>query len=311
LLPLIACYGTGRLWSEDNNAKRKGAFTGVSNERLSGYIDCLSPASSFRGMVAWFDNRMNQIRDPRFSRDLRKNLSLVDAVKEATRIVLEPSGWDQLDWDSQSRRLLVGNAVAGRLPLSALSDGVRNMIALVADIARRCATLNPDLRGDAARKTPGILLIDEVDMHLHPRWQQLVVGLLQKAFPEMQIILTTHSPHVLSTIDAGSIRVVGARDGHGTVGIPDLQTRGVESASILSHVMEVSSVPPVEQAAWLSEYRALVQTSRSNSNEAVLLWEKLVGHFGNQHPVLAEIAVLRRLQEFRVANRLGPNRGEL
>ena len=77
--------------------------------------------------------------------------------------------------------------------ISILSDGVRNMIALVADIARRCASLNPHLNEAAARLTPGVLLIDEVDMHLHPRWQQLVVGLLQNAFPAMQMILSTHS----------------------------------------------------------------------------------------------------------------------
>ena len=57
----------------------------------------------------------------------------------------------------------------GRLPLSALSDGVRNMIGLIADIAHRCARLNPHLSEDVARQTPGVLLIDEVDMHLHPR----------------------------------------------------------------------------------------------------------------------------------------------
>ena len=89
----------------------------------------------------------------------------------------------------------------GRLPLSSLSDGVRNMIALIADIAHRCARLNPHLSEEAARQTPGVLLIDEVDMHLHPRWQQLVVDLLRKAFPSLQIILSTHSPHVLSTVE--------------------------------------------------------------------------------------------------------------
>jgi predicted ATP-binding protein involved in virulence len=145
-------------------------------------------------------------------------------------------------------------------------------------------------------------------MHLHPRWQQLVVGLLQEAFPEMQMILTTHSPHVLSTVEVDSIRVVSLMNG-GTVAIPAYQTRGVESADILSEVMDVSTVPPVKQAAWLSEYRALVQTSNEDSVGARRLWASLVEHFGEEHPVMAEVAVLRRLQEFRRKNDVPPQEG--
>jgi predicted ATP-binding protein involved in virulence len=297
-LPLVAFYGTGRLWNEHRLTKGRKAFA-ANHEQFSGYVDCLSSSSSFKGMLAWFENKMNEIGDARFSGDLRKNVPLFNAVKEATRVVLEPTGWCQLDWDPERRHLVVGHATYGRLPLSALSDGVRNMIALVADIARRCASLNPDLREDAARRTPGILLIDEVDMHLHPRWQQLVVGLLQEAFPEMQMVLTTHSPHVLSTVEVDSIRVISLANGHGTVEVPAFQTRGVQSANILSQVMDVHAVPPVEEAAWLSEYRALVQMSDEDSSAGRSLWSKLVAHFGEDHSVMAEVAVLRRLQEFR------------
>jgi predicted ATP-binding protein involved in virulence len=182
------------------------------------------------------------------------------------------------------------------------------MIALVADIARRCASLNPGLREDAAKRTPGILLIDEVDMHLHPRWQQLVVGLLQEAFPEMQMIITTHSPHVLSTVEVDSIRVVSLANG-GRFEVPVFQTRGVESADILSEVMDVNAVPPVQQASWLSDYRALVQTSNEDSVAGRSLWANLVEHFGEEHPVMAEVAILRRLQAFRRKNDVPPRGG--
>ena len=182
---------------------------------MSGYTDCLSSSSSFKGMVAWYENKWNETRDPRFSTELSKNLPLLAAVQKATRVVLEPTGWCELDWDFEKKSLVVGHRDYGRLPLSALSDGVRNMVALIADIARRCASLNPHLSEEAAQLTPGVLLIDEVDMHLHPRWQQLIVDLLRKAFPAMQMILTTHSPHVLSTVDKESIRVIRLQDGRG------------------------------------------------------------------------------------------------
>src|ERR1035437_3574513 len=124
-------------------------------------------------------------------------------------------------------------------------------------------------------------------------------GLLQKAFPEMQMVLTTHSPHVLSTVEVDSIRVISLVNGQGTVELPVFQTRGVQSANILSQVMDVHAVPPVEKAAWLSEYRALVQMSDEDSSAGRSLWSKLVAHFGEDHSVMAEVAVLRRLQEFR------------
>jgi predicted ATP-binding protein involved in virulence len=304
LLPLVAFYGTGRLWSEHRLTEGKRTTVVAASGRTAGYTDCLSSSSSFKGMVAWYENKWNETHDPRYSTELSKTLPLLTAVQKATRVVLEPTGWCELDWDLDKKSLVVGHRDYGRLPLSTLSDGVRNMIALIADIARRCATLNPQLNEDAARLTPGVLLIDEVDMHLHPRWQQLIVELLRKAFPSLQMILTTHSPHVLSTVDADSIRVIRLSDGRGVLEIPAFQTRGVESADILAKVMDVDPVPQVEQARWLSDYRAFVQTGEHESPGARSLWDRLVTHFGQEHPVLAEVETLRRLQEFKRTNKL-------
>jgi predicted ATP-binding protein involved in virulence len=304
ILPLLAFYGTGRLWSEHRLTEGKRTNVVAATGRTSGYTDCLSSSSSFKGMVAWYENKWTEAHDPRYSTELSKTLPLLTAVQKATRVVLEPTGWCELDWDSEAKSLIVGHREYGRFPLSVLSDGVRNMVALIADIARRCATLNPHLDEDAAQLTPGVLLIDEVDMHLHPRWQQLVIGLLQKAFPAMQMILSTHSPHVLSTVDMDSIRVVRLIDGRGVLEIPAFQTRGVESADILAKVMDVDPVPQVEQARWLSDYRAFVQTGEHESAAAQELWDKLVAHFGKEHPVLADVATLRRLQEFKRSNKL-------
>jgi predicted ATP-binding protein involved in virulence len=225
------------------------------------------------------------------------------------RVVLEPTRWKDLDWDFEGKSLMIQHPEHGRLPLSALSDGVRNTIALIVDIARRCATLNPHLGDAAALQTPGVLLIDEVDMHLHPRWQQLIIGLLQKAFPALQMILSTHSPHVLSTVDVASVRVITLDHGHGELKVPTFQTRGVESADILAKVMGVDPVPQVEEARWLSDYRAMVQEAEYDSPAARLLWEKLVIHFGKNHPVLTEVDTLRRLQAFKLANKIQPHEG--
>lgn len=192
----------------------------------------------------------------------------------------------------------------GRLPLQFLSDGIQNMVALVADLAYRCVVLNPHLGEAAARETCGVVLIDEIDMHLHPRWQQVVVELIRKAFPKIQFIVTTHSPQVLSTVGNESIRLIRLDGAAASVTKPRYQTRGIESADILARLMDVDPVPQVEEARWLSEYRALLQLSKQQSPEAAELWEKIVSHFGADNPVLSEIAVLRRFQEFRATHGL-------
>jgi len=268
--------------------------------RISGYTDCLSSSSSFKGVIAWYENKMSEIGDPKFARELSKNVPLVRAVQEAVRVVLEPAGWRELNWGHEKRSLMVEHPEYGRLPLSALSDGVRNMIALIADIAHRCARLNPHLSEEAARQTSGVLLIDEVDMHLHPRWQQLVVDLLRKAFPSLQIILSTHSPHVLSTVAKESIRVIRLQDGGSSIETPHLQTRGVVSADVLASIMGVDPVPRIEEASWLSRYRALIEDGGAESPEAQELREKLISHFGETHPLIVDCDRLIRFQAFRL-----------
>jgi predicted ATP-binding protein involved in virulence len=299
-LPLVAFYGTGRLWSEHRLTEGKRTNVVTATGRTSGYTDCLSSSSSFKGMVAWYENKWNEAHDPRYSTELSKTLPLLTAVQKATRVVLEPTGWCELDWDLEKKSLVVGHRDYGRLPLSSLSDGVRNMVALIADIARRCASLNPHLNEDAAQQTPGVLLIDEVDMHLHPRWQQLIVALLRASFPALQMILTTHSPHVLSTVDKGSIRVIRLQDGLGLIDTPTLQTRGVESADVLASIMGVDPVPQIEEARWLSDYRALIEDGSAESQQARSLRSNLIAHFGDSHPLVLDCDRLIRFQKFKL-----------
>jgi predicted ATP-binding protein involved in virulence len=299
-LPLAAFYGTGRLWSEHRLTEGKKRYAIDANGRISGYTDCLSSSSSFKGFIAWYENKMSEIGDPKFASELSRNVPLVTAVQEAVRVVMEPTGWRELNWGHEQRSLMVEHPEYGRLPLSALSDGVRNMIALIADIAHRCARLNPHLNEEAARQTPGVLLIDEVDMHLHPRWQQLVVDLLRKAFPSLQIILSTHSPHVLSTVNKESIRVIRLQDGKSSIQTPILQTRGVMSADILATIMGVDPVPQIEEASWLSRYRAHIEDGDAEGHEAKELRAKLISHFGETHPLIVDCDRLIRFQAFRL-----------
>jgi predicted ATP-binding protein involved in virulence len=226
---------------------------------------------------------------------------MIEGVKTATDTVLQPTGWSSLRWDDELHTLTAQHETRGELPLSMLSDGVRTMLALVADVARRCASLNPQLSDRAAIETPGILVVDEVDMHLHPRWQQQVLGLLQAAFPALQIIVSTHSPHVLSTVDKSSIRVLHISNGDVVIETPLIQTRGVESSDVLATVMDVDPVPQVEEATALSAYRKLIEAGEADGPEATALRQRLIAHYAEGHPVMLEADRLVRFQRFRLA----------
>jgi predicted ATP-binding protein involved in virulence len=302
-LPLIAFYGTGRLWSEHRltNARLTAAKDTTKMGRVAGYVDCLSPSSSFKVFTTWYKELYTTISKGRSwaqSREHRPQL-LLAAVNEATATVLAPTGWKNLGWDPTSGHVTVEHDSVGKMPVDLLSDGVKSITALVADLSHRCVRLNPHFHSEAARLTPGIVLIDEVDMHLHPSWQQRIVPLLATAFPRVQFILTTHSPQVISTVDHKSVRVLQSNDGIATAQQPPMQTQGVESGDVLAQVMGVDPVPHVEQAKWVSRYRSLLQEGQHHSDEGRALREKITHHFGDAHPVVQEIATLERLYAFK------------
>jgi len=315
-LPLIAYYGTGRLRLEEPQATTRRRQDDTVLGRLGGYKDFASSSSSFKTFSAWYGDMVHQARSSTLSAvPTNENpVSFLSCVRCAVAEVLEPTGWTTLDWEwtpplreGQNRwqtegEVVVEHEIHGRHSLLRLSDGVRNTVALVAHVAQRCVCLNPHLGEEAALCTPGVLLVDEVVMHLHPGWQQLFVGLLQRAFPLLQLIVTTHSPQVLSTVDYESVRVITVDNGTATFRQPEFQTRGVESADVLARVMGVHSVPKVKEALWLSRYRALIQEDATESEEATRILTDLNEHFGSEHPVMYEISTLQRLQAFKLAH---------
>ena len=308
-LPIVAFYGTGRLHREHRITEKKKDIEG----RVSAFNDCITSSSSYAVFTEWYASMVKQLADPKFriansGEDFRPELALA-AVREAIRVVLEPTDWNEIDWPTDTDEssidtgekgyLVVENKNKGRFPLPYLSDGVRSMVTMVGDLAHRCARLNPHLSEKAAAETPGVVLIDEVDMHLHPRWQQKVIRLLQQAFPQIQFVLTTHSPHVVSTVNSESIRIIRHNGEEISAEKPTTQTRGVESADVLAKVMGVDPVPDTPESKMLSAYRALVESDRFNNELANVTWQELKNHFGNDNHLINELRVLKDLQVFR------------
>ena len=91
------------------------------------------------------------------------------------------------------------------IPFTNLSDGYRNVIKIVLDIATRMCILNPYLKENALTETPGIVIIDELDLSLHPTWQKRIVNILKTLFPKIQFICATHSPFIIQSLENGEL----------------------------------------------------------------------------------------------------------
>lgn len=264
-LPLLAYYGTQRLWREkrDTAAKR-----GVGS-RLDGYIDCLDIASSQRSLRDWMRQRtLEEVQQQQRDRGYRHpQLRAVIAAVESCMEGISDLSYDLMLDDLYMR---VGPTF---LSFAMLSDGYRNMIAMVADIAERAAVLNPQHGAAAGLETSGIVLIDEVDLHLHPKWQRSVIVSLRRAFPKMQFIATTHSPQVLASVQRDQVRIF---DNNQLVDVAPF-VEGRASNELLQDVFDVSARPEATERE-LDELFHLLDTEDYVAAQAK--FSALVGRLG-------------------------------
>lgn len=309
-LPVFGYYGTGRLWREKRLTDGKKGTTEKNNEQIRtfAYRDCLDPASSFRQFEDWFTSAYIQVMqyqiqqieqgatflevDPALKRPVK-------VVQEAVNSVLKPVSWQHLQYsETYDKSLVLKHTELGVMKVSQLSDGIKNMLAMIADIAYRCVLLNGHLGEDAAKKSSGIVMIDEIDMHLHPIWQQSVISSLQDAFPNIQFIVTTHSPQVLSTVPKECIRVLGKNsEGDDIAAVPLAASYGEPSNDVLQAIMHVDPQPPVPEKALLDELTSLVDQGEYQSPRAIELLAELKQTLNDQHPQILKIERSIRRQE--------------
>jgi predicted ATP-binding protein involved in virulence len=299
-LPVFGYYGTGRLWSQKKlteAAKGKDDTTEADFFiRTFAYLNCLDPASSYKHFKEWFTWAFESLREQQIhkmegrpnGRELQTAQDRIHVIQKAIDAFLKPvTGWHTLEYSvSREKSLILHHDTHGFLDAEQLSDGIRSMLAMVGDIAYRCIKLNPQMGVDAAFKTSGVVMIDEVDMHLHPRWQQLVLGQLQEAFPKIQFVVTTHSPQVLTTIASLNIRIL--RDNKIYAAPPG--TEGAEPERMLKQVLGLEDLrpPQIQATQELKEYRSLVDRNQWDTPRASELRKILDERYQGQEPALLE-----------------------
>ena len=196
--PLFAWYGVDRLGRE-RGRRRKIERTG---DRWEAYDSSLDPNVDEAPLLQWLQDEIlgDVVRRQQEEPERFFHAAVMDATVRATPNVTN-AWYDPVDQGPKVR--FENGHVAS---WSELSDGYHVFIALVADIARRAVMLNEFDGAEAPARVEGVVLIDELDLHLHPRWQRVALPLLREAFPRLQLVVSTHSPQVLSSAENRQVR---------------------------------------------------------------------------------------------------------
>ena len=238
-LPVMAYYGAGRSWLPSNQRDPKALTNTLPSRRWDAFYDCFEERIRITDLHTWFQkeaiasvNRQGQMR------------SGYNVVKFAILRCIPDA--EDLWFDGDRGEIVV--AIDGEpQPFSNLSAGQKMMVALIADLAIKIVTQNASFLTEELdtdnkklpqilQQTSGLVMIDEIDVHLHPKWQRRVIKDLKSTFPLIQFICTTHSPIIISEVEAECIRVLKPH----AVTITPPSALGLDANQVLDELMGVS-----------------------------------------------------------------------
>ena len=276
-MPIVAFYGTERTFSgmPDWVLSRRGSQ--FRPFRRAALEEALSDRTDFKGLLAWFYFKENEeLRSQKDRRDFDSQLKDVSVIRQAITSMLPEVSNPRIELNPL-RFVVSVESEQGRedkLSLDQLSGGYRIVLVLVADLARRMVQGNPHL--DNPLKSEAIVLIDEVELHLHPSWQQRVLVDLARTFPNTQFIVSTHSPQVLTTVRPDRIVHLRREGGNIVAERASAATYGAEAGDVLTTVMGVPERPGRNNfVEILEDYRHLVGEGKGESKKALALRRKL------------------------------------
>jgi predicted ATP-binding protein involved in virulence len=281
-IPVVAYYRAHRRLFQ---MPQMGDIFQSKLERQDAFQNALDAGAHYQAMCQWFYLREN--------RELRERLQIrndgtfefpdLRAVRQALCKTLEHV--ERVFFDDSPPRLKVAFAALNGSPqvleLEQLSDGYRNLLAVVLDFARRLAQAHPNW--EKPLEAPGVLLIDEIELHLHPQWQQKIIPNLCAVFPNTQLIMATHSPQVLTTVESRSIFILRDRE----LRAAPLQTYGAENKRVMQEVMQTDSRPPDNEN--VNQIRELFRLiNQGHLQQASVLCKELMHRLGQDEPTLIE-----------------------
>ena len=287
ILPIVAYYSTARLWNEP--IQWEPIFT-RDRVRLDGYDRAISGSNSINNAMRFADRLAFLAYHDGDGDAIAKMNSIINAIK----ISLESASPDvHVYYDRKLAEFCIRDTNGKITPYSLFSDGYRFVTCLIIDICHRIMTLNPHLSETAIERTGGIILIDEIELHLHPRWQQHVIDDLIRIFPALQFIITTHTPSVVQSVKNESLMILDGDNAY----YPSQSVYGRDVNSILAFIMGAKTRPEEIESMFSYIYR---QIDAGELELAAQKTEVLEQILGETDPELTGIKVTLDLESLEM-----------
>jgi len=295
-LPVLVYYGLNRTYQiDDFKPPKKTEFL---DEIFKGYKFAFNDKnSSFYEFENWFITQENIENEQKI---IKKNLDfelvslkIIRKVVEQflTKMSAEEFANLRVRRASESNLQFSNPTNQGELiiqknnkevKIKQLSSGEKMILLLVCDIARRLLILNS--MDENCLEGEGVVLIDEIEMHLHPKWQRRIVPALRKVFPNIQFIATTHSPQVLSNLSDNEIIVLDDNKYYSPASNP----YGRDSNGILEEIFGTTE-RPAKADKLVDEIFDILSNGQHDIPKAETKLNELRGHLGAQDPILLRI----------------------
>jgi predicted ATP-binding protein involved in virulence len=303
-LPLVAFYPVERTVIEiPLKIKNRHSF-----QQIDGYDDALNRGVDFRRFFEWFKDREDTENEQGVSDEVLESIKAMVGENDKLWTLLSQKKASSRDRQLTAVRTAISTFMPGfsnlrirrkprlhmsidkqgkQLNVAQLSQGEKSLLALVGDIAKRLAMMNPGLENPL--EGDGMVLIDEVDLHLHPQWQRSLLERFTQTFPHCQFVLTTHSPLVISEAKDVLCYVLN----NGELSVMD-DTFGLDANQVLLQVMD-TDIRNSEIQALLDELLEAIQERKLSHARVLLLQLKQSLPSGNIEVTKAEL-MLKRLE---------------
>lgn len=242
----------------------------------------------FNSFFEWFRNQEDLENEERLNNNSNYRDRKLEAVRQAISFLLPD--FSNLRVRRSPLRMTVKKQDE-ELIVNQLSDGEKCLLAMVGDLARRLAIANPGLANPL--EGSGVVMIDEIELHLHPKWQREIIPALKRTFPNCQFIITTHSPQIISQVKPDSIYIL-EKTNNGIIAIRPESSYGRDSNRILEDLMDTSERPQ-EIKARLQELFRLIDDGKLT--EAREMKKYLADEIGYSEPEFASADMLIRRKE--------------
>jgi predicted ATP-binding protein involved in virulence len=267
IFPLMLSFGAARL---DKNYKGAEKTKARETREAKAYKCALDEQVDFKSAFNWlyrYDKNLNKGKE--FEGTIDAFLEAMGKAIPALKIIEIDTKNEEFNAEIQMTK----DPAPHWLTYDMMSDGFKAMINIVAEIAYRCIELNGFLGRNAVKQTPGVVLIDELDLYLHPHWQQHVLADLQEAFPKFQFIVTTHSPFIVQSVDTNNIIVLDTS----YIGSESPSNRGIEEIAAAAMGMEgmLRSEKYRKKQELADKYYKLVKEGKAGQKEIEIVRDEL------------------------------------